>query len=95
MQHVLKMGKSHARSQIIKSFAGAVVRMSFHKYASNVVEKCLEHGDTTERELLIGEIIGQSEDSDDLLVRSIFLLFLNLKPYMKLIKFILSVTSCT
>ncbi|KAG6668951.1 pumilio homolog 5-like [Carya illinoinensis] len=66
-QHVLKMGKPYARSQIIKSFTGAVVHMSFHKYASNVVEKCLEHGDTTERELLIGEIIGQSEDNDNLL----------------------------
>jgi pumilio RNA-binding family len=42
--------------------------MSQHKYASNVVEKCLEHGDTLERELLIEEIIGQSEDNDNLLV---------------------------
>lgn len=42
--------------------------MSQHKYASNVVEKCLEHGDATERELLIDEILVQSEENDNLLV---------------------------
>ncbi|KAA8541526.1 hypothetical protein F0562_022678 [Nyssa sinensis] len=41
--------------------------MSQHKYASNVVEKCLEHGDTAEQELLIEEILGQSEENDNLL----------------------------
>ncbi|KAE7998945.1 hypothetical protein FH972_003438 [Carpinus fangiana] len=67
-QHVLEMGKPHARSQIIRNLTGTVVTMSQHKYASNVVEKCLEHGDTLERELLIEEIIGQSEDNDNLLI---------------------------
>lgn len=42
--------------------------MSQHKYASNVVEKCLEHGDAAERELLIDEILVQSEENDNLLV---------------------------
>lgn len=42
--------------------------MSQHKYASNVVEKCLEYGNTSERELLIEEILGQSEEKDHLLV---------------------------
>lgn len=72
------MGKPHARGQIIRNLTGNVVTMSQHKYASNVVEKCLEHGDTPERELLIEEIIGQSEDNDNLLVPfclSLFFLF--------------------
>lgn len=47
---------------------GKIVQMSQHKYASNVVEKCLEYGDTAERELLIEEILGQSEENDNLLV---------------------------
>lgn len=42
--------------------------MSQHKYASNVVEKCLEYGDSAERELMIEEILGKSEESDNLLV---------------------------
>ena len=69
------MGKPHARSQIIRNLTGTVVTMSQHKYASNVVEKCLEHGDTLQRELLIEEIIGQSEDNDNLLVPFCLILF--------------------
>lgn len=49
--------------------SGKVVLMSQHKYASNVVEKCLVCGDAAERELLIEEIVGQSEENDNLLVR--------------------------
>jgi pumilio RNA-binding family len=67
-QHVLERGKPHERSQIISKLAGKIVQMSEHKYASNVVEKCLEHGDAAERELLIEEILSQSEENDNLLV---------------------------
>jgi pumilio RNA-binding family len=80
------MGKPHARSQIIRNFTGTVVKMSQHKYASNVVEKCLEHGDTPERELLIEEIIGQSEDNDNLLVPYFCLLLLLLSFFLSVIK---------
>ena len=90
------MGKLHARSQIIKKLSGKIVQMSQHKYASNVVEKCLEHGDTTEQELLIEEIIGQSEENDTLLV-ILFILFFFLprvnqlkSRYRKLISFVIS-----
>ncbi|KAK0598022.1 hypothetical protein LWI29_030816 [Acer saccharum] len=41
--------------------------MSQHKYASNVVKKYLEYCNTAERELLIEEIIGQTEENDNLL----------------------------
>ena len=47
------------------------MQMSQHKYASNVVEKCLEYCNTAERELLIEEIIGQTEENDNLLVSQI------------------------
>lgn len=68
MQHVLERGKAQERSQIIGKLTGKIVRLSQHKYASNVVEKCLEHGDAAERELLIEEIIGRTEENDNLLV---------------------------
>lgn len=68
LQHVLERGKPHERSQIISKLTGKIVPMSQHKYASNVVEKCLEHGDAAEREFLIDEILVQSEDNDNLLV---------------------------
>lgn len=48
---------------------GKIVPMSQHKYASNVVEKCLEYGGSDERECLIEEILMQTDESDNLLVR--------------------------
>lgn len=65
----MERGKPFERSQIIRKLSGKVVQMSQHKYASNVVEKCLEFGDASERDFLIEEILVQSEDNDNLLVR--------------------------
>jgi len=65
----LERGNSLERSQIIKKLAGQVVQMSQNKFASNVIERCLEHGSPAERDLLIEEIVGQTEGNDNLLVR--------------------------
>ncbi|KAM3287532.1 pumilio 5 [Capsicum chacoense] len=66
-QHVLERGRPHERSRIIGKLTGNVVQLSQHKYASNVVEKCLEYGDSAEREILIEEILEESEGNDCLL----------------------------
>lgn len=68
LQHVLERGKPQERRQIISKLSGHIVQLSQHKFASNVVEKCLEYCDATERELLITEIVGQDEQNDNLLV---------------------------
>lgn len=67
-QHVLERGKQPERSEIISKLTGRIVQMSQHKYASNVVEKCLEYADAGERESLIEEILAQPEENDNLLV---------------------------
>ncbi|KAL9260357.1 Pumilio homolog 6, chloroplastic-like protein [Drosera capensis] len=67
-QHVLEKGKPHERSQLIRKLSGRVVQMSQHKFASNVVEKCLEYGDAEGRELLIGDIVGNDEGNGNLLI---------------------------
>ncbi|XP_064991153.1 pumilio homolog 5-like [Musa acuminata AAA Group] len=67
-RHVLERGKPHERSQIISKFFGQIVQMSQHKFASNVVEKCLEYGNIEERDHLIKEIVGHTEGNDNLLV---------------------------
>ncbi|KAG6468001.1 hypothetical protein ZIOFF_072567 [Zingiber officinale] len=67
-QHVLERGKPHERSQIISKLFGQIVQMSQNKFASNVIEKCLAYGSTEERDLLIKEIVGQTEENDNLLV---------------------------
>ncbi|CAK7337522.1 unnamed protein product [Dovyalis caffra] len=66
-QHVLERGKSYERCQIISKLSGHIVPLSQHKFASNVVEKCLEYGGATEREIIIQEILGQNEGNDNLL----------------------------
>ncbi|KAG8087910.1 hypothetical protein GUJ93_ZPchr0010g11239 [Zizania palustris] len=66
-QHVLERGKGHERTQIISKLAGQVVTMSQNKFASNVIEKCFQHGDIAERDLLIQEMVQQTEGNDNLL----------------------------
>lgn len=48
--------------------------MSQHKFASNVVEKCVEYGSKSERGIIIEEILGSK--NPDKLVYVFFLLFL-------------------
>lgn len=78
MQHLLERGKSYERSQIINKLAGQIVQLSQHKFASNVIEKCLEFGDVAERDLLIGEIVGQTEGNDNLLVGIVLCSFIQM-----------------
>ncbi|XP_024965523.1 pumilio homolog 5-like isoform X3 [Cynara cardunculus var. scolymus] len=66
-QHVLKRGKPEERSQIVHKLAGHVVQLSQHKFASNVIEKCLEYGDSAARGILIEEIVGLGDNSENLL----------------------------
>ena len=44
------------------------MQLSLHKFASNVIEKCPEHGGRIERDLIIEEIAGPDESYDSLLV---------------------------
>lgn len=67
-QHVLEHGKPHERSAIIKELAGRIVQMSQQKFASNVVEKCLTFGGPTERQLLVSEMLGTTDENEPLQV---------------------------
>lgn len=39
------------RQEIIEKLLGQVVRLSQHKFASNVIEKCLQYGDSASRQV--------------------------------------------
>lgn len=67
-QHVLEHGKPNERSAIIKELAGKIVQMSQQKFASNVVEKCLTFGGQAERELLVNEMLGTTDENEPLQV---------------------------
>lgn len=45
--------------------------MSQQKFASNVVEKCLTFGSPEERQLLVNEMLGYTEENEPLQVRLI------------------------
>nr|XP_043627651.1 pumilio homolog 5-like [Erigeron canadensis] len=67
-QYVLEGGKPEERSQTIHKLAGHIVQLSQHKFASNVIEKCLEYSESDAKEILIQEIIGDADGNDNLLL---------------------------
>ncbi|ESQ54711.1 hypothetical protein EUTSA_v10024383mg [Eutrema salsugineum] len=67
-QHVLEKGTSEERERIVRKLSGHIVQLSLHKFASNVIEKCLEHGGRIERDIIIKEIAGPDESYDSLLM---------------------------
>jgi hypothetical protein len=74
-QHILEHGKPDERSDILTKMAGQIVKMSQHKFASNVVEKCLEFGGPEERQVLITEMLGLTDENEPLQVWVVGLLF--------------------
>lgn len=68
MQHVLEHGKPLERSAIIKKLTGQIVQMSQQKFASNVVEKCLTFGTPLERQTLVNEMLGSTDENEPLQV---------------------------
>lgn len=67
-QHVLEKGTSEERERIGRKLSGHIVQLSLHKFASNVIEKCLEYGGRVERDLIIKEIAGPDESYNSLLM---------------------------
>lgn len=51
-------GNAEDKSQLIAAVRGKVLVLSQHKFASNVVEKCVTHATRAERALLIEEVCG-------------------------------------
>ncbi|KAJ2890455.1 mRNA binding protein puf3 [Coemansia aciculifera] len=56
IQHVMERGKPIDRSLVCARVRGQVLQLSKHKFASNVVEKCIAYGDAKDRKALIDEI---------------------------------------
>uniref|UniRef100_A0A9J8B1E8 Pumilio RNA-binding family member 2 n=1 Tax=Cyprinus carpio carpio TaxID=630221 RepID=A0A9J8B1E8_CYPCA len=61
IQHVLEHGRPEDKSKIVAEVRGKVLALSQHKFASNVVEKCVIHSSRAERALLIDEVCCQKD----------------------------------
>ncbi len=72
---MLEHGRDHERKEIITKLAGQIVQMSQHKFASNVVEKCLEFGGPAERQILIDEMLGLTDENEPLQVGFIHIIY--------------------
>lgn len=55
---IVEHGKQEDKTQLITAVRGKVLVLSQHKFASNVVEKCVTHATRAERALLIEEVCG-------------------------------------
>jgi hypothetical protein len=58
IQHVLEHGKiQEDKNKIVRKVKGNVITLSNHKFASNVVEKCMEYGSEKDKKEIIDEIM--------------------------------------
>lgn len=65
IQHILEHGKNtEDKNKIVKSIKGKVIELSNHKFASNVVEKCLQFGSEKDRKDIIDEFMEATEEED-------------------------------
>ncbi|KAF9289874.1 mRNA binding protein puf3 [Mortierella antarctica] len=68
IQHILERGKPVEKSLVVSKVVGQVLVLSKHKFASNVVEKCVAYGSKTDRQRLIEEVITTRPDGSSPLV---------------------------
>jgi pumilio RNA-binding family len=58
IQHILEQGTNQEdKNRITMSIKGRVIELSNHKFASNVVEKCLQHGSPDDKREIIDEFL--------------------------------------
>ncbi|KAG9320155.1 hypothetical protein KVV02_004292 [Mortierella alpina] len=62
IQHILERGKPAEKSLVVSKVMGQVLQLSKHKFASNVVEKCVAYGSSLDRQKLIEEVITTKPD---------------------------------
>ena len=58
IQHVLETRKGKNCPKFFEALKGKIFEMSIHKFASNVIEKCLNFGTKEQRDGIINEIIS-------------------------------------
>ena len=61
IQHILEHGRPEDKKFVVEGMLGNVLLMSQHKFASNVVEKCLTYGTPDQRSAMISEVMQGPE----------------------------------
>jgi pumilio RNA-binding family len=60
----LDHGSSEERLRVMRTVQGRIVQLAQHKYASNVVEKCVEKSGEADRRIvvLVSQRVGRQEN---------------------------------
>ena len=56
IQHILEHGANPDRQRVLTSVKGRIVQLSQHKFASNVIEKCVTSSSREDRVIIINEV---------------------------------------
>lgn len=64
IQNIIDDGSDEQISALIKSFQGYFFSFSMHKFASNVIERCIIRADETQRNFIFTDIIGSDGKYD-------------------------------
>lgn len=59
IQHVLEHGHKDHKKEIIRHLSGQILKLSQHKFASNVIEKCVQYGSKEDRNVIFNEVIAE------------------------------------
>lgn len=62
-QHVIQNGKPEDSTRIIELVMNDFLTLSKHKFASNVVEKCIEHGSAAQRAAVREQLTTSGSDN--------------------------------
>lgn len=62
IQHIVEKGRTVDKEFIIAKIKGNVLSMSKHKFASNVVEKCVTFGSPKDRQEILDEVLTAKAD---------------------------------
>ena len=68
IQYLLEINKGKNCEEIYKSLIGKVYDMSTHKYASNIIERCLYFGTQEQKNNIIDEILLREDYLHDSLI---------------------------
>ena len=62
IQHIIERGHPKDRALVVDKIRGNLLTMSRHKFASNVVEKCITFGSKAEKNDLMTEALTSAND---------------------------------
>ena len=65
VQHSLQYGSEKFKKQILRELATEITSLATHKFASNVIEKCMAYCGNEEKKIMIDKMLGKRSASSD------------------------------